>query len=179
MSVKASEDAARTGARPATVVRRRLRRMAHDRVRLDALEAELARERQELEARYERRLDARRNRLDRMRDELETYCRRHRQEIFPDGRKSLETPLGKVGFRRSGASVRLQSEVDRGEASRRLERLGLERFVRIRRSPDRRALNRALREGELTRDLLADCGMEVVEGAESFHCAVEGAGRRG
>ncbi len=179
MSVKTSQDAARPGAWPATVVRRRLRRMAHVRARLDALEAELARERQELEARYERRLDTRRNRLARMREELEAYCRRHRQEIFPDGRKSLETPLGKVGFRRSPASVRLRPDVDGAQASRRLERAGLERFVRVRRSPDRRALNRALREGQLTRERLAGCGMEVVDSAESFHCAVEGAERRG
>ncbi len=174
MSVKTCRESA-----PAAAVRRRLRAMARAQARLDELEAELARERQRLHARYEHRINARRDRLARMEQKLESYCRQHREAIFAGGRKSLKTPLGRVGFRRSGPSVRVRPGVDRITACRRLARAGLDRFLRVRRSPDRRALNRALREGELRIDRLEDCGLEVLNSTESFHCTVYGAGDDG
>ncbi|MGD2175673.1 MAG: host-nuclease inhibitor Gam family protein [Candidatus Brocadiaceae bacterium] len=157
---------------PRTAVSRKLRKIHRVHQRLASLRADLERELQEARERYQARIAAGERRLRRLKGELEDFCRRRRHSIVPEGRKSLETPFGRVGFRRGRTSVRRSEDITQREVCRRLREAGLPELIRLKERPDRRAIGRALREGDLDRALLQSCGLRVVEARDRFHCKV-------
>ncbi len=162
----------RCTARHRAALGRKLRAVARASDRLAGLRAELQGKIAEVRGRYERRIAAAEARLERLREALEAFCRDNRNSLLPEDRKSLQTPRGTVGFRRSPPSVRLREGVTKPEAAEMLLRNDLSEFVRVRRSPRRRALRRAVTESRFDRERLRECGMQFIEGEETFYCKV-------
>jgi phage host-nuclease inhibitor protein Gam len=149
-----------------------LRTIAAAQVRLARLEAELDERLDAVRRRYDRRVAALRERVLRLTGELEAHCRASRDAILPPGRKSLATTFGVVGFRKAEAVVRLRDELSDEDACRLLRRAGLDGLVRVKEAPDRNAVRRSLLEGRVTGEQLRQCGLELAEGEERFHCKV-------
>jgi len=141
--------------------------------RLDSLRAEAQEELSKVSARYDGRIAALESRLRNLTGRLEEYCRRHRADVFAEGAKSLEAPCGRLGFRRTGASLRLREGVDAADACRRLRQAGMPRFVRVKESPDRRAMLRDVRDEKLDPAVLQECGLVLEEGEERFYCSTD------
>ena len=153
--------------------RRRLRAIKRVRGRLGRLKAEAQEELARVSARYDGRIAALEGRLRTMTDRLEQHCRRHRDELFVGGARSLVAPGGRFGFRRTPRRLRLGRGMEPEEVCRRLTEEGLSHFVRVRRSPDLRALLGAVRDGRLEAELLRGCGLSLEPPKERFHCSVD------
>jgi len=148
----------------------RVRRLARMQMQRQRLVDELTERIEQVRAPLVRRIEALDARAAALHDDIEVYCRAGRDELFPQGRRSLKMSHGTVAFRRGTDSVRRRDGLTDAEvcAGLRAERLG--RFVRTKESPDRAALRRALREGRLTVERAARCGMELHPGVETFRC---------
>lgn len=153
---------------------RSLRLMCRVRSRLESLRAEMERELNEVRGRYAGRIASRERRLDRMETELERLCRGERDRLLPDGRKSLETPFGRVGFRRGRRALSLHDGVEQSEACRRLREADREELVRVRESLDKAAVRRAVRRGELSPAELGRIGIELSDVEDRFYCTLAG-----
>ena len=152
------------------VVARKLRLIARAQTELELLQAEFDDQLQQLKARYERPITSVEGRLQRMRAGLERYCRQNRRILIPHDRKSLETAFGQVGFHRLPHRVLVKDEMRPEEVCRRMRQAQLGEFIRITERPDRSGLRRAVMEGRITKDQLDPCGLQFVEGQDSFQC---------
>lgn len=157
---------------PQSLVAQRLRRIARTRARLQGLQADLEQELTAARRPYEGRIATLQARLDRLHADLEAYCRGERDAILPPSRKSLVTQYGEVAFRRADAAVRLREGLAEGEVCRLLRSAGLDYLVRVRESPDKTAVRRAIRQEAVSPEQLECCGLELVEGSERFYCKV-------
>lgn len=151
-------------------VAERLRRLARAQVRLDGLQAELDEQLDAVRRRYHHRIGSLRDRTSHLLADLEAYCRGEREAILPAGRKSLATPFGEVGFRKVEPAVRLHDGLTDGDACRLLRDAEIGDLVRVRETPDKPAVRKALREGRITADQLYACGLQLLAGPERFYC---------
>ncbi|MHC4788202.1 MAG: host-nuclease inhibitor Gam family protein [Planctomycetota bacterium] len=149
-----------------------LRCLAGAQVRLKKLQAEMDEAVDAVRRRYDRRIGALEERARRLREELESLCRTDREAVLPAGRKSLKTPYGVVGFRTGESLVRIRDGMSAPAVCRLLRRAGLGDLVRVKESPEKTAVRKALQQGRLGRDQLEDCGLQLVEQGERFHCKV-------
>ncbi len=152
-----------------THVVRTLRDIAVARARLDRLQAQLEEELDAVRRCREARIAALQGRFDRLLGELQGFCRARRDAILPPGRKTLVTPLGEVGFRKAEPVLRLCAGVGEEDVCRLMRRARLDALLRVRETPDRAAVYKALEEGRLTREQLRRCGLELAGGEERFH----------
>jgi phage host-nuclease inhibitor protein Gam len=164
------------GARPQ--VAERLRRMARMQSRLDSLCAELERDLDGVRQRYEGRISALRGRLTALTDELEALCRSRRDDVFEGGGKCYCTAHGEVAFRRAEAALHVRDGLSDAAVCRLLRRNRLARFVRTKEGPDRRAIRKALDEGEVDGARLGRCGLVLVDLPDHFRCTVGRPGGR-
>ena len=157
----------------------RVRRLARIDMRRQRLVDELAERVEDVRTPFVRRIEALDARAARLLDEVEDYCRTGRDALFPGRRRSLKTSHGTVAFRRGTESlVRADGLTDADVcAALRAERLG--RFIRKKESLDRPALRRALREGRLSAERAARCGVKVQPGKETFRCDLQAHSVRG
>ncbi len=157
---------------PLLAVAQKVRRIARAQARLERLQAGLQGELDAVRRRYDRPIAAVRNRTDQLHADLEAHCRAERDAILPPGRKSLTTPFGEVGFRKAEAAIRLRDGLTEAEVCRMLQRVHLDELVRVRLSPDKPAVRKALAEERVGPDQLSRCGLVVVNGPERFHCRI-------
>jgi len=161
-----------TSPHPHTVVRRELRRIARVRVQLDEAQAQLQAQLAAVRQGFSRRIEAYRARMTRLHDQLERFCREHREDILPPGRKTLATAFGEVSFRRSEAQIRVRDGLEGDDVCRLFKAAGLHSLVRVTEAPDKAAVRSALRDGGISAGQLRDCGLEVVHGPDRFYCKV-------
>ncbi|MFW6189439.1 MAG: host-nuclease inhibitor Gam family protein [Planctomycetota bacterium] len=160
----------RGGTRVRDRIAGRLRRLGRATARLERLQGRLEAEMDEVRQSYERNIQRARRRVERLRAGLEDFCRQRRDEVLPDGRKSLATPFGRIGFRSRRPKVDLSPEADSDRVCRHLQDRGLGDVVTVKRRLNRTALRRALRDGRIDREQLAELGVELRERPESFRC---------
>jgi phage host-nuclease inhibitor protein Gam len=158
-------------------VAEKLRRIVALQARLDGLQAELEGQVADVHRRYDRRIAALRDRSTRLMQELEQTCRAERDGLFPPGRKTLSTPFGDVGFRRSEPAIRLSPDATQSEVCRRLGEARLDDLVRTTEAPDKPALRRAIKQGRLAAAELGRFGLELTGGGERFYCRLGEPGR--
>jgi phage host-nuclease inhibitor protein Gam len=140
---------------------------------LSKVQAELDEALDAVRRRYDRRLGLMRRRLSDLLSKLEAYCRANRHAVLPPGRKSLVTPFGVIGFRKGEAALGLRDGLSEADVSRQLRAAELGELVRVKEAPDRPAIRKALSEGRVDGEQLLQCGIELTEGPERFHCKVE------
>lgn len=169
-----------TGARRAvSVLCARMRRLAREQVELERAESELNTRLEAVRGVYAQRITRLHAGVDRLREGIETFCRSERAELMNGDARSVATPHGKVGFRRTGAQVVLKDGREAEEACRRMCASDLDDLVRTRLALDKSAIKRALERGEVTQKALAKCGVRVTQGGEAFYCHVEAGEVRG
>jgi phage host-nuclease inhibitor protein Gam len=149
----------------------RLRRLARAEARLRAAESELEEELQEVRRRREPRVERLRRRVENLRGRLEEFCRAERADMLRDGRKSLKTPFGRVGFRSRRPAVSVADGAAEDHICRRLAERGLDGVVRVKRRINRRALRRAVEAGRLSAEELSELGLELAERPDAFQCS--------
>lgn len=157
---------------PRAVVAEKLRRIGRAQSHLERLQAELGRDLDAVRRRYDSRVASLQNRTAQLRADLEAHCRAERRAILPPGRKSLSTPFGEVGFRKAEPAIRLREGFTDGEVCRMLRQAKLDHLVRVKDSPDKQAVRKALSEERVNLEQLAQCGLEAVEGLDRFHCKI-------
>lgn len=154
---------------PVCEVDRKLRRIARHRRELDRLTAAQKAKVRSVKRRYARPLRRHRRMLRRLSAELERFCDGNRSRIIPSARKSVRTALGRVGYRKTPARVVLRRGHTKETACRALESDGLGHLVRMKRSPDRRAIKRAVVRGSLSRARLRRAGLAISGPHEKFY----------
>lgn len=155
---------------PRAVVAERLRRLARAQSRLDVLSADLEGELFRVRRRRESAITRLQRRTDAMLSELESFCRAERDTVLPEGRKSLATPFGEVGFRSTGPVLELKDGAEEGHVCAKLRARDMADLVRVRESVDRRALRKAVEEGRLDEGDLRRMGLALVEREDAFNC---------
>jgi len=163
-----------------SVLREKMALLARKQLELERVEAELNTRVEALKGLYAGRIASLQSTVENMRRGIERLCRRERDALLGESARSLRTPHGRVGFRRCAARVALRDGADEAKVCAALRGRGLDELVRVKESPDRGAIRRAHEEGDLGDELLAECGLHVVEGEENFYCVLEkaeGAGR--
>ena len=168
------------GARRAvSVLCGKMRRLAREQVELERAESELNTRLEAVRGVYAQRITRLRAGADRLRDGIEQFCRRERAALLNGGARSVVTPHGKVGFRRTGPQVVLEDGRDVEEACHEMCGTDLAHLVRARHTLDKSAIKRALERGEVAETALARCGVRVTQGGETFYCQVEAGEGRG
>jgi phage host-nuclease inhibitor protein Gam len=150
----------------------RIRRVASLRLRAARLESEQEAELDAVRRRYARRLATVRERADAVEAEIEAFCRRHRQAVLPEGRKSWATPFGTVSFRKAEPRVEFQAGLDDADVCRLLRRSHLGRLIRVAERPNRSAIRRELAGSRLSAARLERCGLVVTRQPDRFRLTV-------
>jgi phage host-nuclease inhibitor protein Gam len=110
--------------------------------------------------RYQPKLEVFQERIDTLAQGVQTYCEANRNSLTNDGKvKSANFVTGEVNWR-----IRPPSIAIRGADSviKTLERMGLSRFVRTKKEPNKEAM---LNEADAVRGI---AGISVVKGVEDF-----------
>ena len=159
--------------RALAVLNSKMRLLAQKQLELERLESELNTRVEALKSVYTTRLSAMRATVGRLMTETEAVCRRERRALMDGAAKSVQTPYGKVGFRRSGVTVCLESDEDVGGVCDALRSRDLGRLVRAREEPDKAAIRSALVAGQVDEAVLKRCGVRIEGGDERFYCVLD------
>lgn len=97
--------------------------------------------------------------IEEMATKAQIWCEANRATLLKDGGKTAKLITGEVSWRQCQPSVRVRGT---DEVIERLERAGLERFVRVKKSVNKEAI------GEEPTAVANIEGISIVEGVESF-----------
>ncbi len=151
-----------------------MRRLSRTQAKLERLEAELNSRLDAVKGLYAGRMASLAHASCSTHTAVKQLCCRHRDVLLQSEKKSVRTPYGRVGFRFLPRQIALAEGLDDERACRALLQKGLEKFVRARLWPDRNAIRKAVGEAEVDVTLLAECGIRLRDGAESFFCILDG-----
>jgi phage host-nuclease inhibitor protein Gam len=159
-------------------VDKQLRAIGQAALKIEALEAELDAGLQKVRESYDARLAKLRARRTNLEAELVAECQKARGELFEDGVRTLACGFGTISYRRKPASLHVREGLKEDDVIEGLP-AKLRRFIRIKRSLDKRAIIAAAQAGELRKRELEKGGLTVVDGQEVWfvrpsHEAIKG-----
>jgi len=150
-----------------------MRRLARVQAQSERMEAELNGRLDAVKGVYAGRMSALATARRAVLEALERHCRANRVELMHGGAKSFRTAYGRAGFRLRPVQLIATPDQDEELICQRLRERHLSHLVRVRETPDRPAIRKALDSGQMGEGLLAQCGLRLGGRDEAFFCVLD------